>query len=83
MLNLKSIAADRGLSVWIASTFAEDALHIFERKYPSDMRPRKAIEAAKAWMNNPCKETASAASAASADAFAADAFASASASSLS
>ena len=40
---------------------AEQVLDIFEKKYPEDDRPRKAIEAAKAWLKNPCKETAYAA----------------------
>jgi len=40
---------------------AEQVLDIFEKKYPEDDRPRKAIEAAKAWLKNPCKETADAA----------------------
>ena len=71
MLTLKSIAADQWLSVWIAVVFAEDVLHLFEEKYPSDMRPRNAVDAAKAWMNNPCEETAAAAAAADAAAAAA------------
>jgi hypothetical protein len=32
---------------------AEQVLHIFENKYPEDDRPRKAIEAAKEYLNNP------------------------------
>ena len=43
---------------------AEQVLDIFEKKYPSDKRPRKAIEAAKNYLKNPCKETKDAAAAA-------------------
>ena len=32
---------------------AEQVLHIFENKYPDDSRPRKAIESAKEYLNNP------------------------------
>ena len=40
---------------------AEKGLDIFERQYPDDKRPRKAIEAAKRWLDNPCDDTAKAA----------------------
>ena len=30
-------------------------LHIFEEKYPDDKRPRKALEAAQVYLNNPTK----------------------------
>ena len=43
---------------------AEQVLHIFEKKYPDDLRPRKAIEAAKEHLNNPCEKTKKAAAAA-------------------
>jgi len=43
---------------------AEQVISIFEEKYPEDNRPRKAIEAAKNYLNKPNKETASAAYAA-------------------
>jgi hypothetical protein len=33
----------------ISITLAEEVLPKFEKKYPKDLRPRKAIEAAKAW----------------------------------
>ena len=36
-------------------------LPIFEKKYPDDDRPRKAIEAAEAWINRPTKKNANAA----------------------
>ena len=31
-------------------------LSIFESRYPYDLRPRKALEAAEAWLNNPSSE---------------------------
>jgi len=61
MLTVKSLNPDKRLAVTIAIFFAEDVLPIFEKEYPEDKRPRKAIEAAKAWIVNPCRETASAA----------------------
>jgi hypothetical protein len=36
---------------------AEQVIDIFEKKYPEDDRPRKAIEAAKAYINNQSEET--------------------------
>ena len=36
--------------LWAADC-AEQALHFFEENYPIDDRPRKAIEAARAWAN--------------------------------
>jgi len=47
---------------------AEQVLHIFEDKYPEDKRPRKAIETAKAYLVNPCKQTKDAADATAATA---------------
>ena len=41
-------------------------LHIFEEKYPDDKRPRQAIEAARAYLQNPCEENRAAADAADA-----------------
>lgn len=55
---------------------AELVIDIFEKKYPTDNRPRKAIASAKAWLANPTdgtKRTAAAAAAAYAAAVAADA----------
>jgi hypothetical protein len=43
---------------------AESVLHIFEKKYPNDQRPRRAIAAAQAYLKNPCEETKKAADAA-------------------
>ena len=36
---------------------AEQVIDIYEKKYPDDLRPRKAIEAAKSYLDNPCKKT--------------------------
>ena len=36
---------------------AEQVLHIFEERYKNDLRPRKAVEAAKAYLKNPSKKT--------------------------
>jgi hypothetical protein len=54
---------------------AESVLHIFEKKFPNDNRPRNAILAAKAYLNNPNKnaEAAEAAAAEAAEAAAAEA----------
>jgi hypothetical protein len=71
MLVIKSINPDKWLSVWIATKFSEDVLHTFEERHSKDMRPRNAIEAAKAWLSNPCEETASAYAVASDAAYAA------------
>jgi len=92
MLTLDSLNLDKPLYAFLAIGFAEKTLSIWERKYPEDMRPRKAIEAAKEWLKNPsdvaaahaayaahAANTASAASAASAAAHAANAAANAAA----
>ena len=55
----------------IAIFAAEQVLPIFEKKYPYDNRPRKAIEAAKAVLANYTPENRKAATAASANAYAA------------
>jgi hypothetical protein len=61
-------------SVAMAIFSAELVIDIFEKKYPQDNRPRKAIEAAKEWLKDPTDQnTASAAYAARAAAYAADA----------
>jgi hypothetical protein len=54
---------------------SEQVIKIFEKKYSGDKRPRKAIEAAKTYLKNPCTRTKKAAytAAATADAAAADA----------
>jgi len=43
---------------------AEQVIEIYEKEYPKDDRPRKAIEAAKAYLNKPTEENKAAASAA-------------------
>ena len=40
---------------------AESVLSNFESVYPNDKRPRQALKAAQAYLNNPCEETQSAA----------------------
>jgi hypothetical protein len=63
---------------------AEQVIDIYEKKYPDDKRPRKAIEAAKKCIDNPSKENkAYADSSASAAASAASAASSAAASAAS
>ena len=39
----------RSMVLWVADR-AEDVLPCFEETYPNDCRPRKAIEAARAWV---------------------------------
>jgi len=68
MLTVKSLNPDKRLSATIAIFFAEDVLPVWEAEFSEDMRPRKAIEAAKAWIANPCKETVDASRAAAANA---------------
>ena len=48
-------------SVALSIYAAELCLENFEKVYPDDDRPRKAIEAAKRWLENPTKENESAA----------------------
>jgi len=43
-------------AVKLAIYSAELVLHAWEEKYPDDSRPRKSIEAAKAWLDNPTEE---------------------------
>ena len=45
---------------------AEQVINIYEKQYPKDDRPRKAIEAAKAYLNKPTEENKAAAYAADA-----------------
>jgi len=66
MLTVYSLNPDKRLAVTIAVFFAEDALSFWEAEFPENMRPRKAIEAAKEWIVNPCQETVDAAYAAAA-----------------
>lgn len=60
-------------SVSLAIYAAEQVIDIYEKKYPNDGRPRKAIEAAKKWLKNPTADAADAANAADAAAYAANA----------
>ena len=62
-------------SVKIAIYTAEKVIDVFEKKYPNDDRPRKAIDAAKAWLKEPTEtnRAANAADAANAAAYAANA----------
>ncbi len=62
MLTVQSLNPDKRLAVTIAIFFAEDVLSFWEAEFFEDMRPRKAIEAAKEWLANPCEKTADAAS---------------------
>jgi hypothetical protein len=77
MLTLESLNLDKPLSVSLAIEFAEKVLPIWEREYPKDMRPRKAIEAAKEWLKNPSTSARTAATAVNAAYAAASASASA------
>jgi hypothetical protein len=47
-------------SVAMAVFAAELVIDIYEKKYPNDERPRKAIEAAKIWLKNPSDKNADA-----------------------
>lgn len=51
-------------SVSLAIYAAELVIGIYEKKYPKDDRPRKAIEAAKNWLKHPTKKNKIAANAA-------------------
>jgi hypothetical protein len=64
---------DKQQRVKYAILCAEEVLPIFEKEYPDDDRPRKAIEAARAWLKNPSSENARVAAAARAAANAASA----------
>ena len=62
---------DKTQNVKYAIFAAEQVIGIYEAKYPEDNRPRKAIEAAKAYLNNPTARAADAAYAAADAAYAA------------
>ena len=55
-LLLQTQSIDRQTSVKLACLCAEHVLSIYESKYPDDTHPRLAIEAAKAWADNPTDE---------------------------
>ena len=52
---------------------AEQVIDIFEKEYPDDKRPRKAIDAAKLYLEKPTKENKAAASSASSASYASSA----------
>ena len=58
----------RNIRVRFAILCAEAVLYIFEDKYPTDNRPRKAIKAAKEYLKTKSKDAARAAAYAAADA---------------
>ena len=47
--------------VRFAADCAEHVLHIWEARYPEDLRPREAIDAARKWADNPTEENKKAA----------------------
>jgi hypothetical protein len=47
---------DKKLSVQLAIFCARKVLHLWENKHPDDDRPRKSIEAAEAWIEDPTEE---------------------------
>ena len=55
----KTMDTDQSIKVAIFS--ARLCLHEFEERHPDDDRPRKAIEAAELYLENPCEKTRSAA----------------------
>lgn len=48
---------DKKTSVTLAVKFAEHVLHIYEGNNPGKLAPRKAIESALAWLENPSEQT--------------------------
>jgi hypothetical protein len=61
MLTLDCFSNEKPVYVFIAILFAEDVLPIFEKRYSFDLGPRKAIEAAKNWLQVRTEEAADAA----------------------
>ena len=74
MIALKAVHWAKEDSVSLAVFCAEQVLGLFEAKNPGDDRPRKAIEAAKAWLADPSEENRQAARADAYAAYAADAY---------
>jgi len=64
-------------NVKLAIFAAEKVLHFYEERHPGDVRPRKAIEAAKRYLDDPSAAYAAAYAAAAADAADAAAYAAA------
>jgi hypothetical protein len=58
---LGTASDNKVLSVRLAIFCARSVLSIYEDEYPNDGRPRKALEAAEAWAECPCKDHAYAA----------------------
>ena len=56
---MQKLITTKEQSVMIAVFSAECVIDIFENKHPDDKRPRKAIDAAKEWIKNPCPKTKS------------------------
>ena len=63
----KSGQLDKAKAVQIAVACADRVLPQFEALHPGDLRPRKAIEAAKAWLEQHPSAAAAAAAAAAAE----------------
>ena len=61
---MQKLITTKKQAVMIAVFAAECVLDIFEKKYPDDKRPRKAIDTAKEWIENPCIKTKDATAAA-------------------
>ena len=68
LLSVKDLRLDKPLSAWVACIFAREVLPLFEKVYPKDKRPLKAIETAEAWLRNPADADAADAVYAAADA---------------
>ena len=68
---LVSRAMNHKQQIQYAIFAAEQVIDIYEKQYPNDDRPRKAIKAAKAYLNKPTEENKAAAYAAHAAAYAA------------
>jgi len=68
LLSVKDLRLDKPLSAWVACIFAREVLPLFEKVYPKDKRPLKAIETAEAWLRNPADAEAADAVYAAADA---------------
>jgi hypothetical protein len=49
---LRDLNASKAAFVEICVALAEEVLPVFEKEFPKDLRPRKAIEAAKAWLKD-------------------------------
>ena len=72
MTMLKAVNVERALHE-LACTYAEDVLPIYEKDYPKDKRPRKAIETKRKWLDGKATDRQLAAARAAAGATAGDA----------